>query len=164
MMDKYQALSLGMSALALAVSIITGYVQYQTRQDTVEERIKIEIKMAQDENPLNPLDLRMISGVEERESLEAAILVTNIGNTSVRIVEVGYQDFDLPKHAFYSNSKDAKILSPGEQVIFKVANLIKIQNQLIDNIRLGDEKNAKIFAVSTKGSRFEAPAIIEVAK
>lgn len=163
-MDKYQALSLGMSALALAVSIITGYVQYQTRQDTVEERIKIELKMAQDENPLNPLDLRIISGVEERESLEAAILVTNMGNTSVRLVEVGYQDFDLPNYAFYSNPKDAKILSPGEQVIFKVANLIKIKNQLIDNIRLGDEKNAKIFAVSTKGSRFEAPAIIEIAK
>lgn len=163
-MDKYQALSLGMSTIALAVSVATGYVQYQIRQDTVEERIKIELKMTQDEHPLNPLDLRMISGVEERELLESAILVTNIGNTSVKILEVGYQDFDLPKHAFYSGPKDAKNLSPGEQTIFKIADLLKIQRQLTDDIRLGDEKNAKIFAVSTKGNRFEAPAIIQVAK
>lgn len=96
--------------------------------------------------------------------LESAILVTNIVNTSIKILEVGYQDFDLPKHAFYSGPKDANNLSPGEQAIFKIADLLKIQRQLTDDIRLGDEKNAKIFAVSTKGSRFEAPAIIEVAK
>lgn len=164
MMDKYQALSLGMSALALAASIATGYVQYQTRQDTVEERIKIQLKMAQDEHPLNPLDLRMISGVEERETLEAAILITNTGSTSIRILEVGYQDFDLPKHAFYSGPKDAKNLSPGEQAIFKIPDLLKIHHQLVDDIRLGDEKNAKIFAISTKGNRFEVPAIIEISK
>ena len=163
-MDKYQALSIGMSALALAVSVATGYVQYQIRQDTVEERVKIELKMAQDENPLSPLDLRMISGVEERDLLEPIILVTNIGNMPVRLLEVGYQDSDLPRHAFYSGPKDAKNLSPGEQAIFKIADLLKIQRQLVDDIRLGDEKNAKIFAVSTKGNRFEKPAIIEVAK
>lgn len=164
MIDKYQALSLGMSALALATSVATGYIQYQTRQDTVEERIKIELKMVQDEHPLNSLDLRMISGVEERETLEAAILVTNIGSTSIRILEVGYQDFDLPKHAFYSGPKDAKNLSSGEQAIFKIPDIFKIHRQLVENIIMGDEKNAKIFAVSTKGNRFEAPAIIEVAK
>lgn len=164
MIDKYQALSLGMSALALAASVATGYVQYQTRQDTVEERIKIELKITQDEHPLNPLDLRMISGVEERETLVPAILVTNIGSTSIRILEVGYQDFDLPKHAFYSGPKDAKNLSPGEQAIFKIPDLFKIQHQLVDNIMLGDEKNAKVFAISTKGTRFEAPASIEVSK
>ena len=163
-MDKYQALSFGMSALALVVSIATGYVQYQTRQDTVEERIKIELKMAQNGYPLSPLDLRMISGVDERRSLKAAILVTNIGNTPIRILEVGYQDFDQPKLAFYSSPKDAKNLSSGEQAIFTIADLLKIQRQLTDNITLGDTKNAKIFAVSTKGNRFEAPAIIEVAQ
>jgi len=163
-MEKYQALSFGMSALALAVSVATGYVQYQMRQDNVAERIKIELKMAQDERPLNPSDLRIISGVEERESLEAVILVTNIGNTPIKILEVGYQDFDMPRHAFYSGPKDPKNLSPGDQAIFAIPDLLKIQRQLVDNIKLGDEGSARIFATSTKGSRFEAPAIIEVAK
>lgn len=162
--DKYQAFSLGMSALALVISSTIGYFQYQTRLDNVEERIKVELKMAMDEHPLSPLDLRMISGVAERTSLESVILVTNIGNTPVRILEVGYQDLDLPNYAFYSGPKDAKNLYPGEQAIFKIEDLMTIQHQLIDDIRLGNENNARIFAVSTRGNRFEAPAILEVAK
>lgn len=163
-MDKYQSISLGMSALALAASFITGYFQYQSRQDTIEEKIKIELKMAHHKNPLNPLDLRVISGVMERKDLEAAILITNIGNTTIRILEVGYQDFDLPKHAFYASTEKAKILSPGEQAIFAIPDLVKVNNQLVDDIKLGEEKKARVFAVTTKGNRFEVPAIIEVAK
>lgn len=164
MIDKYQKLSLGMSALALAASFVTGYFQYQSRQDSIEEKIKIELKMTHHKIPLNPLDLRVISGVEERKDLEAAILITNIGHTIIRILEVGYQDFDLPKHAFYAGTEKAKTLSPGEQAIFTIPDLAKINNQLVDDIKLGEEKKAKVFAVSTKGNRFEAPAIIEVSK
>jgi hypothetical protein len=91
-------------------------------------------------------------------------LVTNMGNTTARITEVGYLDSDLPKHAFYAGANDAKILSPGEQTLFILSDLIRIDHQLTDNVVLGEEKNAKIFATSTKGNRFEAPAIIEVAK
>lgn len=163
-MDKYQMLSLWISIFAFIASLITGYFQYQSRQDTVEERVKIELKMAHQKSLLNPLDLRMISGVNERKDLKAAILVTNMGNTTARITEVGYQDFDLPKHAFYAGANDAKVLSPGEQTLFILSDLIKIDRQLTDNVVLGQEKNAKIFATSTKGNRFEAPAIIEVAK
>lgn len=163
-MNKYEILSLGMSALALAVSVATAYFQYQTRQDSIEEKVKIELRMVHDKTPLNPLDLRMISGVEERKDLEAAILLTNLGSTPTRILEVGYQDFDLLKHAFYANTENAKILSPGEQAIFNIPDLIKINHQLIDDIKLGEEKNARIFATSTKGARFEAPAVIEVSK
>lgn len=163
-MDKTQVLSLGMSALALLVSAVTGYIQYQTRQDTIEERVKVELKMAQDDNILSPLDLRMLSGVEERASLEAAILVTNLGNTSVRIREVGYQDQDLPRHAFYSTPETAKNLASGEQAMFKISDLISIERQLVEDIRLGEGKKAKIFATSSRGNRFEAPARIEVPK
>lgn len=163
-MDKHQMLSLWISIFALIASLITGYFQYQSRQDTVEERVKIELKMTHQKSPLNPLDLRMISGVNERKDLKAAILVTNMGNTTARIAEVGYQDFDLPKHAFYAGANDAKVLSPGEQTLFILSDLIRIDRQLTDNVVLGQEKNAKIFATSTKGNRFEAPAIIEVAK
>lgn len=163
-MNKYEILSLGMSTLALAVSVTTAYFQYQTRQDSIEEKVKIELKMVHDKTPLNPLDLRMISGVEERKDLEAAILLTNIGSTPTRILEVGYQDFDLPTHAFYANTENSKILSPGEQAIFNIPDLIKIDKQLLDDIRLGEQKNARIFATSTKGARFEAPAVIEVSK
>ncbi len=81
-MDKHQMLSLWISIFALIASLITGYFQYQSRQDTVEERVKIELKMARQNSPLNPLDLRIITGVNERKDLEAAILVTNIGNTT----------------------------------------------------------------------------------
>ncbi len=163
-MNKYEILSLGMSALALAVSVTTAYFQYKTRQDSIEEKVKIELKMVHNKTPLNPLDLRMISGVEERKDLEAAILLTNIGGVPTRILEVGYQDFDLPTHAFYANTENAKILSPGEQAIFNIPDLIKIDKQLLDDIRLGGQKNARIFATSTKGARFEAPAVIEVSK
>lgn len=55
-------------------------------------------------------------------------------------------------------------LSPGEQAIFPISDIVKVTRQLVDDIRLGEEKNAKIFAVSTKGNRFESPAVIEVAK
>ena len=163
-MNKYEILSLGMSALALAVSVTTAYFQYKTRQDSIEEKVKIELKMVHNKTPLNPLDLRMISGVEERKDLEAAILLTNIGGVPTRILEVGYQDFDLPTHAFYANTENSKILSPGEQAIFNMPDLIKIDKQLLDDIRLGEQKNARIFATSTKGARFEAPAVIEVSK
>lgn len=164
MIDKYQKLSIWMSALALAASFVTGYFQYQSRQDSIEEKIKIELKMTHHKIPLNPLDLRVISGVEERKDLEAAILITNIGNTTIRVLEVGYQDVDLPKHAFYADTEKAKILSPGEQAIFTIPDLAKINNQLVDDIKLGEEKKAKVFAVTTKRNRFEAPAIIEVSK
>ena len=70
----------------------------------------------------------------------------------------------MPKYAFYSGPKEAKNLSAREQAIFKIPDILKIHRQLVDNIIMGDEKNAKIFAVSTKGNRFKAPAIIEVAK
>ncbi|MEC5214632.1 hypothetical protein RCH06_003197 [Polaromonas sp. CG_9.5] len=164
MIDKYQTLSLSISMVAIVVSLITGYFQYQSRQDAIEENVKIELKMVLGKSPLNPTDLRALSGIEERKNLESAILITNIGNTNVRILEVGYQDFNLPGHAFYADTEKAKILSAGEQAIFKISGIIKISSQLIDNIVLGEEKKAKIFAVSTKGNRFEAPAIIEVAK
>lgn len=163
-MDKHQLLSLWISIFALITSLITAYFQYQSRQDTVEERVKVELRMAHQKSPLNPLDLRMLSGVNERKDLEAAILVTNMGNTTTRITEVGYQDFDLPKHAFYAGANEAKVLSPGAQTLFILSDLIRIDRQLTDNVVLGQEKNAKIFATSTKGTRFEAPAIIEVAK
>ncbi len=163
-MNKYEALSLGMSALALTISAATGYFQYQMRQDAVEERIKVELKMMLDKSPLNPLDLRIISGVEERENLQSAVLVTNLGSITVRILEAGYQDFDLPNHAFHAGTEEPRTLSPGEQAIFPISDIVKVNRQLIDDIRLGEEKNAKIFAVSTKGNRFEAPAVIEVAR
>ncbi|MBF8179752.1 hypothetical protein [Herminiimonas contaminans] len=163
-MNKYEALSLGMSALALAISGATGYFQYQSRQDAVEEKIKVELKMMFEKSPLNPLDLRMLSGVEERENLQPAVLITNLGSTTVRILEAGYQDFDLPNHAFYAGTEQPRTLSPGEQAIFLISDIVKVNRQLVDDIKLGDEKNAKIFAVSTKGNRFEAPAVIEVAK
>ena len=163
-MDKYQLLSLWISIFALITSLITAYFQYQSRQDTLEERVKVELKMAHRETVLGPLDLRMMSGVSERKELVAAILVTNIGNTTTRITEVGYQDFDLPKYAFYAGAQEAKVLSPGEQTLFILADLIKVDHQLTANIVLGQERSAKIFASSTKGTRFEAPAIIEVAK
>lgn len=163
-MDKHQLLSLWISIFALTTSLITAYFQYQSRQDAVEERVRVELKMAHQKSPLNPLDLRMISGVNERKDLEAAILVTNMGNTTTRITEVGYQDFDLPKHAFYAGANEAKVLSPGEQALFILPDLVRIERQLTDNVVLGQEMNARVFATSTKGARFEAPAIIEVAK
>lgn len=163
-MDKHQNLSLWISVFALVTSFITAYFQYQSRQDTVEERIKIELRMAHQRSPLNQLDLRIISGVDERKDLEAAILVTNMGSTTIRITEVGYQDYDLPSLAFYAGANEPKILPPGEQALFIVPDLIRIDRQLTDNVMLGEEKNAKIFATSTKGNRFEALAIIEVAK
>lgn len=120
--------------------------------------------MMLDKSPLNPLDLRIISGVEERKNLQSAVLVTNLGSTTVRILEAGYHDFDLPNHAFYADTEEPRTLSPGEQAIFPISDVIKVNRQLEDDIRLGEEKTAKIFAVSTKGNRFEAPAVIEVAK
>jgi hypothetical protein len=162
--DKHQFLSLWISILALITSLITAYFQYQARQDNVEEKVKLELKMALKKSPLNPLDLRVISGVNERKDLQAAILVTNMGNTTARITEIGYLDFDLPEHAFYAGPNEAKVLSPGEQTLFILSNLIRIDRQLTENVVLGQEKNAKIFATTTKGNRFEAPATIEVAK
>ncbi|HIF9315410.1 TPA: hypothetical protein ACX6SH_003353 [Photobacterium damselae] len=163
-MDNHSRVSLWVSIVALMTSFVTGYFQYQSWQDTVEERLKIELKMTYGESPLSPIDLRMMSGVKERGGLEAAILVTNMGNTTARIVEAGYQDRDLPYFAFYAGSNEPKILAPGEQALFVIPDVIKIDHQLTDNIFLGTERNAKIFVVSTKGNRFHALAIIEVAK
>lgn len=163
-MDLNQKASLWISIIALAISLVTAYFQYLSRQDAIEERVKIELKMTLQKSPLSPLDLRMISGVDEINNLEAAILITNMGNTTTRILEAGYQDFDLPKLGFYANANRAKTLSPGEQALFIIPDLVKIERQLTDSVVLGEEKNAKIFATSTKGNRFEAPAIIEVAK
>lgn len=163
-MDKYQFASIGISFLALIISASTGYFQYQTRQDAVEERVKLEVKMTNDGLPLSPLDLRIISGVEERENLEAAIFVTNTGSTSIRLLEVGYHDYDMPNHVYYSSGEKAKNLSPGEQTYFPMENnLVKINNQLLNSFQLGQDKSAKIFAVTTKGTRISVPAIIEVA-
>lgn len=163
-MEKYSTVSLLISIFALIASFVTGYFQYQSWQDNVEEMLKIELKMVHQNSPLNPLDLRIISGVEERSGLEAAILITNMGHTTVRITEAGYQDRDLPNFAFYAGASEPKVLAPGEQVLFVVPDVIKIDRQLTDNILLGEERNARIFATSTKGNRFEALAIIEVAR
>jgi hypothetical protein len=163
-MDKYQAASIVMSALALLVSGATAYFQYQTRQDAVAEEVKIELKLALGNSILNPTDARMLSGVDERRDMKAAVLVTNAGQTTVRILEVGYHDFDLPKLLFYAAAENAKVLSPGEQMLVPAGELVQITRQLTDDIKLGESKNAKIFAVSTKGNRFEVPPIITVAK
>ncbi|BCV29289.1 hypothetical protein AYI72_13560 [Shewanella algae] len=163
-MDNHSRISLWVSIVALMASFVTGYFQYQSWQDAVEENLKIELKMLFGKSPLNPLDLRMISGVEERSGLEAALLVTNMGSTTARIVEAGYQDRDFPLFAFYAGANEPKVLAPGEQVLFVIPDVIKISRQLTDNVLLGAERNAKIFATSTKGNRFEALAIIEVAK
>ena len=163
-MHKHQLFSLWVSIFALITSLITAYFQYQSRQDTLEERVKVELRMAHRKTTLSPLELRMMSGVDERKDLVAAILVTNMGNTIIRITEVGYQDFDTPKHAFYKGANEAKVLSPGEQALFILPDLIEVDHQLTASLVLGQERNAKVFASSTKGSRFEAPAIIEVSK
>lgn len=120
--------------------------------------------MTLEKSPLSPTDLRVLSGVPERANLVAAILITNTGNTTIRILEAGYQDVDLPIHAFYANTDKAKVLMPGEQAIFTLLDVVKVNNQLVDDIKLGTQNQAKVFAVSTKGNRFEAPALIEVAK
>ena len=120
--------------------------------------------MTLDNSPLNSTDLRMISGVDRKKDLQTAVLITNLGNISVRILEVGYQDYDLPKHAFYADTEKPRTLSPGEQAIFPISDLVTVNRQLHNDIRLGNEKNARIFAIPTKGNHFEAPAIIEVAK
>lgn len=163
-MDANQKISMTMSVIALCTSLFAAYMQYQSRQDTVAEQLKIELKMTLEESPLNPLDLRMISGVEERKMLEAAILLTNTGATNVRILEIGFHDMDLPVHAFYAKPDESRLIAPGEQAIFKIPDLLKVENQLTSNIRIGESKIAKVFAVSTKGNRFEAPAIIEVSQ
>lgn len=102
--------------------------------------------------------------MEERKDLEVGILITNMGNTTTRITEAGYQDHDLPRLAFYGGANDPKVLSPGEQAFLIIPVILKVDRQLTDNVLLGEEKNARILATSTKGNRFEALAIIEVAK
>ncbi|AUZ76809.1 MULTISPECIES: hypothetical protein [Aeromonas] len=54
--------------------------------------------------------------------------------------------------------------SSGEQALFIIPGIIKIDRQLTGNILLGENKNARIFFTSTKGNLFEALAIIEVEK
>ena len=107
-MEKYPLLSIVISIIALIISAATAYNQYQTRQDLVNEKMKIELKMMLDNKLLNALDLRMISGVDERKDLNAAISITNTGSAPVRILEVGYQDWDLPTHAFYADAENPK--------------------------------------------------------
>ena len=48
--------------------------------------------------------------------------------------------------------------------MFKISDLVKIERQLVEDIRLGGRNNAKIFAISSKGNRFESIARIEVSK
>ena len=161
LIDK-ATLSLIISLLAIIVATWSGYTQYQQRQDAIEEKLKIELKMTLDGSPLSPSDLRVLSGVDERENLKTAMLITNIGNSTVRITEAGYQDYDMPEYASFSGSKDT--LSSGEQVLLPIENIITLKQQLTNNINTGEDEKAKIFAVTTKGKRFETPAIIEVAE
>ncbi|MEN9042478.1 hypothetical protein ABTJ70_17670 [Acinetobacter baumannii] len=154
-------ISLIFSFIAIIIASWSAYTQYLQRQDAIEERIKIELKMTFDKDLLSPADLRVLSGVNERKELKTAMLITNIGNAPVRIIEAGYQDLDMPEYASLPDPE--KVLSPGERVSLPMPNLITINHQLTDNIKMGVDKNAKIFAVTTKGNRFDAPAIIEVA-
>lgn len=155
-------ISLIFSFLAIIIATWSAYTQYLQRQDAIEERIKVELKMTFDKGLLSPTDLRILSGVDERKELKTAMLITNLGNAPVKIIEAGYQDLDMPEYAFLPDPE--KVLSPGERVLLPMPNLITINHQLTDNIKMGVDKNAKIFAVTTKGKRFEVPAIIEVAK
>ena len=155
-------ISLIFSFLAIIIATWSAYTQYLQRQDAIEERIKVELKMTFDKGLLSPTDLRILSGVDERKELKTAMLITNLGNAPVKIIEAGYQDLDMPE---YASLPDPEIvLSRGERVLLPMPNLITINHQLTDNIKMGVDKNAKIFAVTTKGKRFEVPAIIEVAK
>ncbi|WP_287907805.1 hypothetical protein [Acinetobacter sp.] len=154
-------ISLIFSFIAIIIASWSAHTQYLQRQDAIEERVKIELKMTFDKGLLSPADLRVLSGVNERKELKTAMLITNIGNAPVRIIEAGYQDLDMPEYASLPDPE--KVLSPGERVLLPMPNLITINHQLTDNIKMGVDKNAKIFAVTTKGNRFDAPAIIEVA-
>lgn len=120
--------------------------------------------MTLNDSPLSPTDLRVLSGVDERKNLKLAMLITNLGNSTIRILEAGYQDFDMPAYAYSSAQEKSNILSPGEQVLLQMPDLLKINHQLTNNIKMGENGDAKIFVVTTKGKRFEAPAIIEVAE
>lgn len=161
-MDK-STISLILSAFAVVVAIYSAYTQYQQRQDSIEERLKIELKMILDGGALSPIDLRVLSGVEERDKLKPAMLITNVGNSLVRITEAGYQDDDFPKYASFSDSEG--ILSSGEQILLPIEeNIINIKQQFTGNVRAGENGKATIFAVTTKGKRFEIPAVIEVAE
>lgn len=162
-MDK-ATVSLIFSFLAVIVAIWSGYTQYLQRQDAIEEKVKIELKMTLDRTPLSPTDLRVLSGVDERKNLKLAMLITNLGNSTIRIIEAGYQDFDMPEYAYLSDPEKAKVLTPGEQILLPMPDLININHQLTNNIKMGENGNAKIFIVTTKGKRFDVPAIIEVAK
>jgi len=163
-MDK-GTVSLILSCFAIIIATWSAYTQYQQRQDTVEERLKIELKMTIDGEPLNPTDLRVLSGVEERDKLKPAMLITNIGNTPITLSEAGYQDYNIPKYALVSGSKN--VLTSGEQILLPIKdedNIIDIKQQLTSSINVGEDGKATIFAVTTKGKRFELPAVIEVAE
>lgn len=121
--------------------------------------------MTIDGKPLNPTDLRVLSGVEERDKLKPAMLITNIGNTPVTLSDAGYQNYDLPKYALVSDSKN--VLTSGEQVLLPIQdedNIINIKQQLTTSINVGEDGKATVFAVTTKGKRFEIPTIIKVAE
>ena len=162
-MTKFEAASLLMSSAALLVSVVAASFQYQSRQDSIEERVRVEMKATLNSSVLSPGDLRIISGVDERKALRAGILVTNTGNTTIRVLEVGNQDLDQPRHAFYSEPAKAKVISPGEQAFFPIKDVFQVKSQLTTNIYLGEDRKGKVFAVTTK-TRFEESAVVAVAQ
>ena len=54
--------------------------------------------------------------------------------------------------------------NPESGTLLPIENIITLKQQLTNNIKTGEDEKAKIFAVTTKGKRFETPAIIEVAE
>ncbi len=158
-------ISLILSFLAILIAIWSSYTQYLQRKDIIEERIKLELVMTIENSRLSPSDLRILSGVEERKYLKPALQITNIGNSTVRVVEAGYQDLDMPIYADLPefNLSHTLTLTPGEQVLLSMPNFTTINNQLTQNIKMGDDGNATIFATTTKDNRFEIKAIIAVA-
>ena len=159
-------ISLILSTLAILVATWSGYTQYQQRQDLTEERLKLELKVMWDNGEyLDPLSLRVLSGEDEGKELKnAGILVTNIGYSTVRLTDVGFQDYDLPIGVDFSESTQ-EILVPGQQVFLPLnEKIINIDKQLTEDIKVGDNPDAYIFANTTKDSHFSSPAIIKIEK
>ncbi|RZL45406.1 MAG: hypothetical protein EOP00_17510 [Pedobacter sp.] len=160
-------ISLILSILAIVVATWSAYTQYQQRQDLTEERLKLELKVMSDNGEyLDPLSLRVLSGVDEGKKLKnAGILVTNIGYSTVRLTDVGFQDYDLPMGVDFSKNTQLEILAPGQQVFLPLnEKIINIDKQLTEDIKVGDNPDAYIFANTTKDSHFSSPAIIKIEK
>lgn len=158
-------ISLTLSIIAVAIAIWSAYNQYKQRKDMTEEKIKLELKvLSSDGGYLDPISLRMLSGVEERQQLnKLGILVTNIGFSTVRLMKVGYHDYDLPLYATFPE-EDSKLLTAGQQILLALdQKTLSITNQLKGDIEFSNG-DAKIFAITTKEKRFEFPAIVKVAK